>query len=414
MPTINGTDGTDDLIGTAGDDTLNGLGGNDTLNGGLGADLLDGGAGADTFVFDAAALADLPVCDTIIDYNRVTQGDQIDLSALLADAYAGGSGQPVPFPEQYLVALIMDPGGTFATLRVDVDGVATGANWVTLADVSGAHYGDSMHVILDSALPAGTLVVVQEESHTSTPSSTGSYSRRQWDAHYQYDWLSVVSSYDTYSNLQRLTYQTVYYDDGSRVVTDYDTDLQWGTPLIDYTVRIYDSQNRLTLGTDVTDWGSYSTTVYDAADLYSWSSSIIRTTDRPQQQLVENSVVYDDGARTIVSYDYRAAFNWTHSVVDYDGLNRLTAQTVHYDDGSYTIVMYDPDNQVNWQDDLFTYDSLGALTGQNLHFDDNSRAVYAYDPQDQAPWASIVSYYDTQGAFVSQDGTYDDGTTWHI
>lgn len=53
MPTINGTDGNDNLTGTDDDDVIDGMGGDDVIDGGLGADTLRGGAGNDTIRFSA-------------------------------------------------------------------------------------------------------------------------------------------------------------------------------------------------------------------------------------------------------------------------------------------------------------------------------------------------------------------------
>src|SRR5205807_9259217 len=98
---LHGTAAADTLSGGAGSDAVDGGAGNDTLNGGGGQDTLTGGAGADKFVFDAVALADAraatPIFDEVTDYNQgnsgnfsASEGDQIDLSALLSAAYNHG------------------------------------------------------------------------------------------------------------------------------------------------------------------------------------------------------------------------------------------------------------------------------------------------------------------------------------
>jgi Ca2+-binding RTX toxin-like protein len=127
------------------------------LNGGGGADILTGGAGNDQFVFDAAALTDAkaasPVFDEVTDYSS---GDQIDLSALLMQAFNHGNGQTVGS----LVRAVEDSSKTFALLQVDTDGSANGANWTTIAKLDGVTTGGSLNVILDSTLPAGSLLSV--------------------------------------------------------------------------------------------------------------------------------------------------------------------------------------------------------------------------------------------------------------
>lgn len=73
-----GGGGNDRFLGRSGADVLDGAGGNDVLDGGSGADTLTGGEGADRFVLSQ----DLAITDIISDYD-LTEGDQIDLSAVL-------------------------------------------------------------------------------------------------------------------------------------------------------------------------------------------------------------------------------------------------------------------------------------------------------------------------------------------
>ena len=163
--TINGLGGNDTLFGLEGNDSLDGGTGNDSLNGGAGGDTLRGGAGADRFVFDAAALADAKapsaVIDRILDYDRGNsstynfgEGDQFDFSALLGTAFNGGSGQPVAS----LIRAIENASGTAATIQIDPDGAANGANWVTIARIDGIRPGDTISAILDASQPAGVTI----------------------------------------------------------------------------------------------------------------------------------------------------------------------------------------------------------------------------------------------------------------
>jgi serralysin len=76
-----GSGGSDELIGGKGQDTLNGSAGRDVLEGGSGTDVLIGGQGADVFVFSSLADAG----DEIRDFS-LSEGDQIDISGLLAEA----------------------------------------------------------------------------------------------------------------------------------------------------------------------------------------------------------------------------------------------------------------------------------------------------------------------------------------
>ena len=84
---LTGNNGSDTLNGGAGNDTMNGGGGNDTLIGGAGTDTMTGAAGADTFVFTALTDSLNATPDLIKDF---ATGDHIDLSAIDADAGAGG------------------------------------------------------------------------------------------------------------------------------------------------------------------------------------------------------------------------------------------------------------------------------------------------------------------------------------
>jgi Ca2+-binding RTX toxin-like protein len=155
------------FTGSSHQDTINGNDGNDVLNGKAGADFLRGGTGADRFVFDDVALTDAQsaVVDHVRDYDQTSgaynfgEGDQIDLSSLLASAYHHGTGEPV----SSLVRAIEDPSGTFANLQVDADGSANGANWTTIAILDGLHLGNSVNVILDSTLRGGSAIDVITE-----------------------------------------------------------------------------------------------------------------------------------------------------------------------------------------------------------------------------------------------------------
>jgi len=160
---LHGTAAADTLSGAAGSDTVDGGAGNDTLNGGGGQDTLTGGAGADKFVFDAVALADAraatPIVDEVTDYDQgnsgifnTSEGDQIDLSALLSAAYNHGNGPVV----SSLVRAYEDSSGTFARLQINPDG----ANWVTIARLDGVQIGKTVNAILDASLPAGATIIV--------------------------------------------------------------------------------------------------------------------------------------------------------------------------------------------------------------------------------------------------------------
>jgi Ca2+-binding RTX toxin-like protein len=83
------TRGGDDVLSAGeGQDSLNGGGGNDTITGGKGGDLLTGEAGSDLFVFLDLTDSRETGIDVITDLRNP---DVIDVSAIDADAFAGGN-----------------------------------------------------------------------------------------------------------------------------------------------------------------------------------------------------------------------------------------------------------------------------------------------------------------------------------
>jgi serralysin len=81
----------DKLAGDANSNRIEGSDGDDTISGGGGRDGLVGGNGADRFVFNAKSLG-LGNLGEILDF-QVEGGDVMDVSAIDADAFAGGNQQ---------------------------------------------------------------------------------------------------------------------------------------------------------------------------------------------------------------------------------------------------------------------------------------------------------------------------------
>jgi Ca2+-binding RTX toxin-like protein len=116
---VRGNEGDDLLKGGDGDDVVNGQEGDDTLMGGNGIDSLTGGTGKDTFVL--AETGD----DVIKDFS-VTEGDLIDLSALLTLFN--------PTTDHLEDFLSIDMGKTNKiSISVDIDGGAD--HFVHVADI---------------------------------------------------------------------------------------------------------------------------------------------------------------------------------------------------------------------------------------------------------------------------------------
>ncbi|TPJ42893.1 Ig-like domain-containing protein, partial [Mesorhizobium sp. B2-6-5] len=121
IDTLFGDTGNDTLYGGSGNDTLNGGGGNDLLIGGSGQDTLIGGTGADTF-----KLEHLDIKDLISDYSGVGgDGDVIDLTSL----FKTGAGN---------VADFVNYDSATHALSVDANGLAGGANFIDVAQLTNA------------------------------------------------------------------------------------------------------------------------------------------------------------------------------------------------------------------------------------------------------------------------------------
>ena len=88
--TITGNSAANALIGGDGNDVLNGSGGNDTLTGGTGTDNLTGGTGADVFIFNMLSELGLGSTRDVITDFKSAESDEIDLSAIDANASLAG------------------------------------------------------------------------------------------------------------------------------------------------------------------------------------------------------------------------------------------------------------------------------------------------------------------------------------
>jgi co-chaperonin GroES (HSP10) len=132
--------GTPIVVGTAG---------NDTIDAGHGGNLLFGGGGADTFVFGPSIQLDAPTPSQIThvaDYSAA-QGDTFDFSALTS-AFHNSS-----VSDSLVVRAVEDASGKFATLQVDninPNGLPSAPNWVSVAQLDGAHAGDAVNIWIDN------------------------------------------------------------------------------------------------------------------------------------------------------------------------------------------------------------------------------------------------------------------------
>jgi hypothetical protein len=124
--------------GNPGDDTI------DASHGGV----LFGGGGADNFVFANVGAHGAPPAPIthVADYSYA-EGDRFDFSALTSQYHA------TSVDDAMIVRAVEDPSGKFATLQVnatDPGAPPAGPNWVSVAQIDGAHAGDAVSVAVDS------------------------------------------------------------------------------------------------------------------------------------------------------------------------------------------------------------------------------------------------------------------------
>ena len=133
----------------AGTPVVTGTPGNDTIDAGHGGNILMGGGGADNFVFGPDIKLDAPApapITHVADYSAA-QGDTFDFSALTS-AFHNSSVN-----DSLVVRSVEDASGKFATLQVDqIDpmGLPSAPNWVTVAQIDGAHAGDAVNILIDN------------------------------------------------------------------------------------------------------------------------------------------------------------------------------------------------------------------------------------------------------------------------
>jgi VCBS repeat-containing protein len=132
--------GTPIVVGTAG---------NDSIDAGHGGNVLFGGAGADTFVFGPSIPLNAPTpaqVTHVADYSAA-HGDSFDFSAITSAFHNSGVS------DSLVVRAVEDASGKFATLQADhIDpmGLPSAPNWVNVAQLDGAHAGDSVNILIDN------------------------------------------------------------------------------------------------------------------------------------------------------------------------------------------------------------------------------------------------------------------------
>jgi hypothetical protein len=128
--------------------TASGNPGNDTIDAGHGGGFLFGGGGADNFVFaNVDVHATPPAAITHVTDYSFAEGDRFDFSALTSQFHATGADDAM------IVRAVEDASGQFATLQVnatDPGAPPAAPNWVSVAQIDGAHSGDAVNVMVDS------------------------------------------------------------------------------------------------------------------------------------------------------------------------------------------------------------------------------------------------------------------------
>jgi hypothetical protein len=122
---------------------------NNTIDAGHGGNILFGGGGADTFVFGPGIQLNAPTpaqITHVADYSAA-HGDTFDFSALTWTFHNSSVSDAL------VVRAVEDASGRFATLQVDhIDpmGLSSAPNWVSIAQIDGAHAGDAVNVVIDN------------------------------------------------------------------------------------------------------------------------------------------------------------------------------------------------------------------------------------------------------------------------
>ena len=117
------------------------------LDAGKGGGFLVGSGGADNFVFANFDVHAPAVAITHVTDYHFAEGDTFDFSALTSQFHATG------IDDGMIVRAVEDSSGQFATLQVNAmnpNGPPVAANWVSVAQIDGAHAGDAINVLIDS------------------------------------------------------------------------------------------------------------------------------------------------------------------------------------------------------------------------------------------------------------------------
>jgi len=155
---LQGNPGADQLYGDAGNDTIHGGMDNDVIYGGSGDDVIygdkgddtmSGGDGSDIFNYLSNALDDVGSGDTITDFQLGTDGDTLDLSALLNGETADNLRNFLDFKVTNI-----DTGSGTATIEINVDQNG-GSNFdrpLANIEVTGVTAADNANTIVDQMI----------------------------------------------------------------------------------------------------------------------------------------------------------------------------------------------------------------------------------------------------------------------
>ncbi|WP_164847343.1 calcium-binding protein [Sphingobium algorifonticola] len=298
--------------------TISGYAGNDILKGGDENNVIEGGYGADDLYGNGGD-------------DRLIGGDGSDI-------LDGGSGSD-----------ILLGGAGDDHVFFDVTDVA--------ANVSGGS-GNDVLVIRNSSAPVSFDLGMHgfEAAQRIVDDLAGN------------DWSQIE---DIYTAQWQLTQQSVIYDNGSKLIVEFDVT---NTSATQQTWSVFDGQSRL-----------------DSVDQY-----------------------FDDGTRTFINLDQGNASFVSQDWFTFDAQGRLSAHDVQYDNGSRTFVNIDENNSQSWAQAWFSYDSQGRLDTQDVIYDDGSRIFYNYDQDSTQPFTLSAYLYDAAGNAYQQIIVRDNGTTDYI
>jgi VCBS repeat-containing protein len=374
--------GIENLTGSNQADTLTGDGQINKLIGGLGADQLRGGFGDDTLYFDAL--------DSLVDggggvdtgvFTGTTSGMRnYDFAAHALEKLIwtrnGNSYQLTPGSGGTRVEMVADAANSEAAFqsrtttldslyRVELENriADSGVRFFTDYDAADVQAWNTILQVFVSELGP--------RDYTDTRTDDGRRMILDNDQASAFSWTTRMTSFAPGAVLD---VQHTLYDDGRRVVYDWDNgDLN---PVWDIWESFYDAAGALTTQRITGDNGVRFLSKYDAANAQAWNT-ILQVFTSAGGPLDYSETRYDDGRRMIFNADEALAFNWSTRMTSFAPGAVLDFQNTLYDDGRR--VIYDWDNgdlSPAWDIWENFYNTAGALTTQRITRDNGEVDIF--------------------------------------